>query len=66
MDNKDFDKLFSDGLEEEQEFDFRESDWEEVSERIQTNSKRKILWWQWLIPIMLLVFSGITYCLLAC
>ncbi|MFT5383030.1 MAG: hypothetical protein ACI81W_000426 [Saprospiraceae bacterium] len=65
MDNQDFDKIFSGGLGEEQEFDFRESDWEEVAEAIASKSKDRLLWWRWLIPIMFIVFGSVIYCLVS-
>ncbi len=65
MDNRDFDKIFSDGLGEEQHFDFRESDWEEVASHIQKEPKRFFVWWRWLIPILLIVSSTVIYCLVA-
>ncbi len=63
MDNKDFDKIFSDGLEEEQDFGFQEKDWEEVSWVIHAQPKRKFVWWRWLVPVLLIAFGGVVYCL---
>ncbi len=45
MDDSTFDELFSDKLREEQEFDYREEDWTELSDRLDNKPKRK---WGWL------------------
>lgn len=63
MDNKDFDKIFSDRLQEEQHFDFQESDWDEVVSSIQKKPRRKFLWWMWLIPFLFAGFAIVIYSL---
>ncbi len=45
MDDSTFDELFSDKLREEQEFDYRDEDWTELSDRLEKQPKRK---WGWL------------------
>lgn len=65
MDNKDFDKIFSNKLEETQSFEFRESDWEEVSERLQQpKRKKRTAWWFWMLAAACLVM-GLTMVYLA-
>ena len=45
MDDSTFDELFSDKLREEQEFDYRDEDWTELSDRLEKQPKRR---WGWL------------------
>ncbi len=59
MDNKEFDNIFAKGLREEQEFDFKELDWTEVAVRIEEDpGSKRMLWWKWLFPLLLLVAVG--------
>jgi len=58
MDNKDFDKIFSNKLEETQSFEFRESDWAEVSERLQQPKRKKRGgYWFWMLGAACLVLG---------
>lgn len=61
MDNQEFDKLFSDQLQEEHNFGFRESDWEEVAARLSADRRRKpIWWWRWGLGLLLLGLIGLS------
>ena len=58
MDNKDFDEMFSNKLQETQSFEFRESDWEEVSERIkQPKRKKRAGIWFWMLAAACLLLG---------
>ncbi len=60
MDNKEFDKLFSDKLNETQSFDFDESGWNEVAEQIRPEqSKKRPFPWFWLFAFALLSLGGV-------
>ncbi|MFT4666544.1 MAG: hypothetical protein ACI9XB_003510, partial [Gammaproteobacteria bacterium] len=50
MDNKDFDKLFSDKLNETQSFEYMEADWDNVAGRLTPlpKKKRRGGGWLWL------------------
>ncbi len=63
MDSKDFDKIFSDKLHETQSFEFRESDWEEVSERLKEpkRKKRGAIWFWMLGAACLLLGLATTF-----
>lgn len=56
MDDSTLDKLFSDNLKEEQDFDFREEDWTELSDRLEGQSKKRFAWW-WIAATGVLLFS---------
>ena len=57
---KDFDKIFSEKLQNEQAFDFRVDDWQEVSDRLDMHAPVSV--WTWkkvLVPIMLASLVGV-------
>lgn len=56
MDNQEFDQIFSGRLQEEQDFDFRESDWKEIAPVLAARQRRGLAWWSWLL-MGLLVFA---------
>jgi hypothetical protein len=59
MDHKDFDKIFSDKLKETQDFEFMESDWENVLGRIEVPEKqRRRAGWLWLLSLGFLMMAG--------
>jgi len=55
-----FDKIFSQKLQEEQEFGFRESDWQEVAGRLETPvvAPTTSNWKKWAVAAILLLMSG--------
>jgi hypothetical protein len=59
MDHNDFDKIFSDKLKETQDFEFMESDWENVLGRIDVPQERKRRGgWLWLFGLGFLMMAG--------
>ncbi|MFK7810108.1 MAG: hypothetical protein AB8F74_20040, partial [Saprospiraceae bacterium] len=60
MDNKDFDKIFSEKLKETQEFEYMDSDWENVAGRIQPpeEEERRFSKWFWLLGLGFLIMTG--------
>ncbi len=59
MDNQEFDKIFSDKLRQEQAFDFRETDWEEVAGRIGSKTKfRRFFWWFFALALITVSLSS--------
>ena len=58
MDN--FDKIFAQKLQQEQEFDFRESDWQEVADRLDTVAPAPTVfnWKAWAVAAILLSLLG--------
>lgn len=57
MDN--FDKIFSDKLQETQEFDFQETDWQEVSDRLDMHAPvATASWKKAIVPLIMLSLLG--------
>ncbi len=60
MDNKDFDKLFSDKLSETQSFEYMDADWDNVAGRLSSPKKKKRRGggWLWLFGLGFLFMAG--------
>ena len=63
MDNKDFDKHFSDQLGQEQDFGFQEADWSDLNERMtaRQGKRRRFILPFWMAAAGSILLGGIFY-----
>ena len=65
MDDQQMDQWFADKLKKEQEFDYRESDWETISDRMdrqeESGKRRRLVWLWWPIGIAATLVAGLFF-----
>ena len=65
MDDQQMDQWFADKLKKEQEFDYQESDWESVANRMdrqeERGKRRRLFWLWWPIGIAATLIIGLFF-----